>query len=68
MITKGIVQEKQQARDTYNAAIAKGDGAQLLEQKRTDVFELVSVIGSCMVFLDSHFCAFAGLIQSHHIL
>ena len=41
VVTKGIVQEKQQARDTYNQAVAQGDGAQLLEQKRTDVFELV---------------------------
>jgi len=40
VITKGVVQEKQQARATYDTAIAKGDGAQLLEQKRTDVFEL----------------------------
>lgn len=34
------MQEKQQARDTYNQAVSHGDGAQLLEQKRTDVFEL----------------------------
>jgi hypothetical protein len=40
VVTKGVVQEKQQARDTYEQAIAHGDGAQLLEQKRTDVFEL----------------------------
>ena len=41
VVTKGVVQEKQQARDTYNQAVAQGDGAQLLEQKRADVFELV---------------------------
>ena len=39
-ITKGVVQEKQQARATYGQAVSRGDGAQLLEQKRTDVFEL----------------------------
>ena len=40
VVTMGVVQEKQQARDTYNQAVAQGDGAQLLEQKRTDIFEL----------------------------
>ena len=41
VVTKGVVQEKEQARDTYHQAVAQGDGAQLLEQKRADVFELV---------------------------
>ena len=40
VVTKGVVQEKQQARATYEKAIASGDGAQLLEQKRADIFEL----------------------------
>eukprot|EP00042_Codosiga_hollandica_P058189 m.873868 g.873868 ORF g.873868 m.873868 type:complete len:910 (+) comp59792_c0_seq2:158-2887(+) len=40
VVTKGIVREKQAARQTYDRALARGDGAQLLEQKRTDVFEL----------------------------
>ena len=40
-MTTGAVQEKQQARETYSKAVAGGQSAQLLEQKRADVFELV---------------------------
>ena len=47
VITKGVVQEKQQARATYEHAVSHGDGAQLLEQKRTDIFELVR--GCCVM-------------------
>lgn len=39
-VTKGIVQEKETARATYEAALAHGDSAQLLEQKRSDVFQM----------------------------
>jgi Ca-activated chloride channel family protein len=40
VVTKCVVQEKTQARATYDAAIAAGDGAQLLEQQRPDVFHM----------------------------
>ena len=40
VVTKGVVQEKAQARATYEAALAAGDGAQLLEQQRPDVFTM----------------------------
>eukprot|EP00042_Codosiga_hollandica_P053811 m.713848 g.713848 ORF g.713848 m.713848 type:complete len:297 (-) comp58781_c0_seq54:1888-2778(-) len=40
VVTKGEVRKKEEARATYEAAVARGDGAQLLEQKRTDIFEL----------------------------
>ena len=40
VVTKGVVQEKQQARNTYERAIQQGDSAQLLEQKRSDVFQM----------------------------
>jgi hypothetical protein len=39
-VTKGEVQEKEQARATYDAAVASGQGAQLLEQKRADIFQM----------------------------
>eukprot|EP00053_Salpingoeca_punica_P017620 m.170064 g.170064 ORF g.170064 m.170064 type:complete len:931 (+) comp17248_c0_seq2:123-2915(+) len=38
--TVGEVQEKQQAEQTYVQAVARGDSAQLLEQKRADVFQM----------------------------
>ena len=38
--TKGVVQEKQQARSTYKTALSNGQQAQLLDQKRGDVFEI----------------------------
>jgi Ca-activated chloride channel family protein len=38
--TTAIVQEKAQARATYEAAIAHGESAQLLEEKRSDVFQM----------------------------
>ncbi|KAJ7223099.1 vault protein inter-alpha-trypsin domain-containing protein [Mycena pura] len=38
----GIVQEKQEARETYNTAVAQGQQASLMEQQTPDVF-LVSV-------------------------
>jgi hypothetical protein len=41
VITKGIVKEKLEARANYEQAVAQGNSAQLLEQKRADVFELV---------------------------
>jgi translation elongation factor EF-Tu-like GTPase len=37
-VTKGVVKEKQEARQTYERALQQGDSAQLLEQKRADVF------------------------------
>ena len=40
IITKGIVQEKKAARETFNSAVQRGAGAQLLEQRRNDVFEM----------------------------
>ena len=40
MITKANVQEKVEARQTYEAAVAAGDSAQLLEQVRDDVFQM----------------------------
>ncbi|KAJ7058071.1 von Willebrand factor type A domain-containing protein [Mycena amicta] len=36
----GIVQEKQEARETYNAAVAAGQQASLLEQQTPDVFQV----------------------------
>ncbi len=49
--TKGIVQEKEQARESYHSAVARGDSAQLLEQKRADVFELVGLQRCCHLCL-----------------
>lgn len=40
VVTKAAIQEKVQARQTYDAALARGDSAQLLEQKRDDVFQM----------------------------
>jgi hypothetical protein len=39
-VTKGIVKEKVAARQEYEAAVAAGDSAQLLEQLREDVFQM----------------------------
>ena len=40
VLTRGEVQAKVEARQTYTAAISRGDGAQLLEQDRGDVFRM----------------------------
>ena len=40
VVTTAVVQEKAQARATYESAIAHGDSAQLLEEKRSDVFQM----------------------------
>eukprot|EP00127_Corallochytrium_limacisporum_P000458 Clim_evm14s13 gene=Clim_evmTU14s13 len=37
-LVKGVVQEKLQARKTYDRALARGDGAYLLEQDKPDIF------------------------------
>ncbi len=42
------MQEKQQAQTTYDQALQRGDGAQLLEQKRADIFELVRRPARCV--------------------
>jgi len=36
----GIAKEKEQAQREYNAAIARGDGAYLLEEKKADIFKV----------------------------
>ena len=41
VVTKGVMQEKQEARNTYERAVQQGDSAQLLEQKRSDVFQML---------------------------
>lgn len=39
-VLKGECQEKQQAKDTYDDAIAEGHGAYLLEEKKADVLSV----------------------------
>jgi hypothetical protein len=41
VITKGIVKERMAARKEFDQAVARGTSVQLLEQQRTDIFELV---------------------------
>jgi uncharacterized protein YegL len=39
-IVQSVVKEKQQAKQDYNNAIARGDGAALLEQEKADIFQI----------------------------
>ena len=39
-IIQGKVKEKQQARQEYQAAVQRGDGAYLLEQEQPDIFQI----------------------------
>ena len=36
----GIAKEKEQAKQEYNRAIARGDGAYLMEEQKADIFQV----------------------------
>ncbi len=54
------MKSKDDARRTYREAITRGDAAQLLEQKRTDIFELVysNLFLKSLLIFDSIFKVF----------
>lgn len=54
LVVTGVVKEKVKARQTYEAAIAAGDSAQLLEQLRDDVFRMVRLVCSPHMYIESH--------------